>query len=224
MWAAIPLSDPLPLSYTHWQNESGENDVQIKRGRRRDDSVRISILTAMLTLVEDGVGFARINVEQLARQAGVSKTTIYKWWPGKEAIFCEAFLRHASEALPVLEYDAGNQRDFYAQFIARVIEMRKFHRTAVARVMIGLALEHPDIASQLNEKHQQPRYQAMRTIFESWFLEHATKEDIAFFLEMSFSLIYNFSAARSDEDIVALIRRLFRTVFPDYAELDLNYP
>ncbi|WP_133159300.1 TetR/AcrR family transcriptional regulator [Superficieibacter electus] len=198
--------------------------MQIKRGRKRDDSVRVSILTAMLSLVEEGTSFARINVEQLARQAGVSKTTIYKWWPGKEDIFCEAFLRHASEALPILGYDAGNQHDFYAQFLGRIIEMRAFHRTAVARVMTGLALEHPQIAHQLNEKHQQPRFQAMRTIFETWFLERASKDDITFFLEMSFSLIYNFSATTRDEDVVSLIRRLFRTVFPHYAELDLNHP
>lgn len=198
--------------------------MQIKRGRKRDDAVRLSILTAMFELIEEGNSFARISVEQLARQAGVSKTTIYKWWSGKEEIFCEAFLLHASKALPVLEYDAGNQRDFYAQFISRIIEMRKFHRTPVARVMIGLALEHPEIASQLDEKHQHPRFQAMRKIFADWFTDHATEEDITFFLKISFSLIYNFSAVNSDEEIVSLIRRLFRTVFPYYAELDLNHP
>lgn len=77
-------------------------------------------------------------------------------------IFLRSLLLHAREALPVLEYDAGNQRDFYAQFILRTIEMRKFHRTPVARVMIGLALEHPEIANQLFEKHQQPRFLAMQ--------------------------------------------------------------
>jgi len=198
--------------------------VEIKRGRKRDDSVRLLILTAMLELVAQGNSFARISVEQLAREAGVSKTTIYKWWPGKEEIFCEAFLHYASEALPILEYEAGSRHDFYTQFIARTIEMRQFHRTPVARVMIGLALEHPEIARKLYDQHQQPRFLAMRKIFEEWFKEHATKEDIAFFLEMSFSLIYNFSALNSDEDVVTLIRRLFRTVFPCYAELDLNHP
>lgn len=198
--------------------------MQIKRGRKRDDNVRMSILSAMLALVEEGNSFARISVEQLARQAGVSKTTIYKWWPGKEEIFCEAFLHYSSEALPILEYDAGNQHDFYSQFLTRTIEMRRFHRTAVARVMIGLALEHPDIAHQLYEKHQQPRLQAMLTIFESWFSERATKEDIILFLEMSFSLIYNYSTVHSDEHVITLIRQLFRTVFPGYAELDLNHP
>jgi AcrR family transcriptional regulator len=197
--------------------------MQIKRGRKRDDGVRLSILRAMFELIAEGNSFARISVEQLARQAGVSKTTIYKWWSGKEEIFCEAFLLHASESLPVLEYNAGSQRDFYAQFILRTIEMRKFHRTPAARVMIGLALEHPEIANQLYEKHQQPRFQAMRKIFADWFTDHATEEDITFFLKMSFSLIYNFSAVNSDEEVVMLIRRLFRTVFPYYAELDLNY-
>lgn len=198
--------------------------MQIKRGRKRDDSVRISILTAMLELVEEGNSFARISVEQLARKAGVSKTTIYKWWPGKEAIFYDAFLHHASEALPVLECVAGNKREFYHQFISRTIEMRQFHRTPVARVIVGLAQEHPDIARQLYENHQRPRYEAMQVIFETWFKDNATKEDIAFFLEISFSLTYNFSAINTDDDIVALIRRLFRTVFPGEAGLDSDNP
>lgn len=198
--------------------------MQIKRGRKRDDSVRISILSAILTLIEEGTNFARINVEQLARQANVSKTTIYKWWPNKEAIFCEAFFIYAGKTLPILEYDADNPQDFYAQFILRTLEMRRFHRTAIARVMVGLATEHPDIAQQLHEKHEQPRYQAMQRIFETWFIAHSSKEEITFFLKMSFSLIYNFSAVYSDEDVVALIRQLFRTVFPHYAELDLNHP
>ncbi|ECG8595455.1 TetR/AcrR family transcriptional regulator [Salmonella enterica subsp. salamae] len=198
--------------------------MEIKRGRKRDDSVRLSILKAMLELIEEGNSFARVSVEQLARKAGVSKTTIYKWWPGKEEIFCEAFLLHASETLPVLEYDAGNQRDFYAQFIIRTIEMRKFHRAPAARVMIGLALEHPAIAKQLYERHQQPRFHAMQKIFADWFTDHAAPEDITFFLKMSFSLIFNFSAANSDDEVVMLIRRLFRTIFPYYAELDLNHP
>ncbi|WEF28035.1 TetR/AcrR family transcriptional regulator [Klebsiella aerogenes] len=198
--------------------------MQIKRGRRRDDSVRLSILKAMLGLVEEGNSFARISIEQLARQASVSKTTIYKWWPGKEEIFCEAFLLHACEALPILEYHANDQHDFYAQFMIRTMEMRAFHRTPIARVMIGLALEHPEIAQQLYQKHQQPRFQTMQEIFTRWLTDHTTQEDITFFLKMSFSLIYNSSAANSDEEVVTLIRRLFRTVFPYYAELDLNHP
>nr|WP_230857834.1 TetR/AcrR family transcriptional regulator [Enterobacter mori] len=186
--------------------------------------MKLSILKTMLTLVEEGNTYARISIEQLARQADVSKTTIYKWWPGKEDIFCEAFLLHASEVLPILEYDANNRRDFYAQFILRITEMRAFHRTPVARVMIGLALEHPEIATQLYENHQQPRFEAMKNIFSSWFTTPVTEEEITFFLKMSFSLIYNFTAANCDEEVVTLIRRLFRTVFPYYAELDLNHP
>ena len=36
------------------------------------------------------VGYDRISIEAIARQAGVSKQTIYRWWPSKGAEILEA--------------------------------------------------------------------------------------------------------------------------------------
>ena len=45
-------------------------------------------------------GLAAAAIEAVARQAKVSKMTIYKWWPDREALLIDAFLHHAGKVLP----------------------------------------------------------------------------------------------------------------------------
>lgn len=37
-------------------------------------------------------GFTAVTVEEIADRAGVSKATIYRWWPNKAAVMTESFL------------------------------------------------------------------------------------------------------------------------------------
>ncbi len=48
-------------------------------------------------------GLAATTIDSIARQAGVSKMTIYKWWPSREALLIDAFLRRAASLLPLSE-------------------------------------------------------------------------------------------------------------------------
>jgi AcrR family transcriptional regulator len=56
---------------------------------RRSERSRQAILAAALGLCTEK-GYARTTVEAIAAQAGVSKKTIYRWWPSKGAILLEA--------------------------------------------------------------------------------------------------------------------------------------
>jgi AcrR family transcriptional regulator len=46
-------------------------------------------------------GLAATSIDAVARDSGVSKMTIYKWWPSREALLIDAFLRQASSMLPL---------------------------------------------------------------------------------------------------------------------------
>ena len=46
-------------------------------------------------------GLAATTINAVARQAKVSKMTIYKWWPDREALLIDAFLHHAEKILPI---------------------------------------------------------------------------------------------------------------------------
>ena len=48
-------------------------------------------------------GYARLTMEGLARRAGVSKQTIYRWWPTKAGVVLEALIEGARRAAPQRE-------------------------------------------------------------------------------------------------------------------------
>ena len=69
-------------------------------GRPRSARARQAILTTALRLVKQE-GFSALTIEGIAREAGVGKPTIYRWWPSKGAIVFDALQQHAQQALPV---------------------------------------------------------------------------------------------------------------------------
>jgi len=56
--------------------------------------VRQDVLAAAIRLVASG-GIAALTMEGLAREAGVSKQTIYRWWPSPGSVLLEAAVEAA---------------------------------------------------------------------------------------------------------------------------------
>lgn len=55
----------------------------------RNEQSRRAILDAAISLIGE-LGYDNISIEAIARRAGVSKQTIYRWWPSKGAVILEA--------------------------------------------------------------------------------------------------------------------------------------
>lgn len=55
----------------------------------RNEQSRRAILDASMSMIGE-FGYDKISIEAIARQAGVSKQTIYRWWPSKGAVILEA--------------------------------------------------------------------------------------------------------------------------------------
>src|SRR5436305_12562918 len=68
-------------------------------GRPRSESVRQSVLAAAVQLVEND-GYGLLTIEGIARRAGASKQTIYRWWPSKAEIVLEALNEGAQSFAP----------------------------------------------------------------------------------------------------------------------------
>ncbi len=79
------------------------SDVKpIRRGRPRSVETEEAILdSAYRMMAVDGLAAATIDA--IARGSGVSKMTIYKWWPSREALLIDAFLRQAATMLPIAD-------------------------------------------------------------------------------------------------------------------------
>ncbi len=78
-------------------------------GRPRSEAARRAILGATTDLIDEQ-GYGAVTMEGIARRAGVSKQTIYRWWSSPALIVLEALNEGASRIAPLtqtgdLEYD-----------------------------------------------------------------------------------------------------------------------
>jgi AcrR family transcriptional regulator len=64
----------------------------------RNEQSRRAILDASISMVSE-LGYDNISIEAIARRAGVSKQTIYRWWPSKGAVILEAATRSIDAAV-----------------------------------------------------------------------------------------------------------------------------
>ena len=68
----------------------------------RSEASRLSILDATLRLLADeNLTMKSLSVEAIAKEAGVGKTTIYRWWPSKAAVVIDAFVENHILHTPV---------------------------------------------------------------------------------------------------------------------------
>jgi AcrR family transcriptional regulator len=63
-------------------------------GRRRNQAARQAVLDAAAGLLSRPDG-AATSIEEIAQASGVSKHTIYRWWPSKGAVLLEAMVEQA---------------------------------------------------------------------------------------------------------------------------------
>jgi AcrR family transcriptional regulator len=61
------------------------------RGRPRDPRTRATILAAARALLEKG-GLTAVTIEAVANKSGISRPTIYRYWPNAPAVAMAAFL------------------------------------------------------------------------------------------------------------------------------------
>lgn len=120
------------------------------------------MLDAALRLLREN-GYARLTVDALAVSSGVSKATIYRWWPHKAAILMEAFLTsvEADIAFP----DSGSLReDLVAQTGALTRVLRDPHLGALVVALLGEAQHDDDLATAFADGWQSPRRAAGRDV------------------------------------------------------------
>jgi AcrR family transcriptional regulator len=123
--------------------------------RRRSEASRRATLDAALELCAEH-GYAQVTVEGIAARAGVSKKTVYRWWPSKAAVVLEA----ANEAAGrVTDFpDTGDlAADLHTQ-ISGVIGLFSGRRTRSAFIGVLTDAQHdPDLADHMHQQWFLPR-------------------------------------------------------------------
>jgi len=93
------------------RQEKGEIHPASRRtaGRPRSEASRSSILNTAYGFLRDRP-IAAISTVHIARQAGVSTATVYRWWSTKEALLLDAFLHKANHEVVLQEKGAPLER------------------------------------------------------------------------------------------------------------------
>ncbi|WP_282215093.1 TetR/AcrR family transcriptional regulator [Microbacterium luteolum] len=124
--------------------------------RPRSEKARQSVLDAMRAALSSHA-YEAVTIEGLADAAGVSKQTIYRWWPSKAAILGEALLEGglpgADVAVPFTADLAADLRAWFSEMSASLADA---DGVAIARALIVITASDPELGLALNEKLAAP--------------------------------------------------------------------
>jgi AcrR family transcriptional regulator len=133
-------------------------------GRPRSEKAHKAILAAAMELLFDQ-GLHAMSMDEVARRAGVSKATIYRWWPSKERLALDSLAAEWASTPPAGQHDTGSLRgDLLARFRPW---LRQLNRQPYARVVAGLVAEaqtNPEFAELYRKHFVQARRDATREL------------------------------------------------------------
>jgi AcrR family transcriptional regulator len=135
-----------------------------QRGRPRSERARQAILEAASELLL-ARGLSAVSMDAVAERAGVSKATIYRWWPTKETLALDALYTEWAAARPHPR-DTGSLRGDLLSLLrpwARLAGSRPYGRVVAA--LLTEAQTDPVFAAEYRERFVEPRRQQAREIF-----------------------------------------------------------
>jgi AcrR family transcriptional regulator len=134
------------------------------RGRPRSEKARKAILDAAADLLI-ARGLSAVSMDAVAEQAGVSKATIYRWWPTKESLALDALFTEWTAVEPGPR-DTGTLRGDLLALLrpwARLATSKPYGRVIAA--LITQAQTDPAFAAEYLQRFVEPRRDQARAIF-----------------------------------------------------------
>ncbi|MDT5035225.1 MAG: hypothetical protein QOE03_410 [Micromonosporaceae bacterium] len=134
------------------------------RGRPRSQQAQKAILDAAAELLLTR-GLSAVSMDTVAHRAGVSKATIYRWWPTKETLALDALYTEWATAQPHPR-DTGTLRGDLLSLLrpwARLASSRPYARVIAA--LLTEAHTDPAFAAEYRQRVVQPRRDQARALF-----------------------------------------------------------
>lgn len=126
-----------------------------RTGRPRSQARRTAILTAAGQLMLEG-GLTVATMEAIAARAGVSKATIYKWWPSRGAVALEGFMVAVADSWSLSE--GTSTRDALSRLVHNAIGLFTTGPAGpLLRALTAESLSQPELARALRERWFGPR-------------------------------------------------------------------
>lgn len=185
---------------------------------RRSERSRRATLDAALELCAEK-GYGRVTVEAIAARAGVSKKTIYRWWPSKGAVMLEAFAEAFVGATPFV--DTGDIAADLRTHINAAVRMVSTAPYGPAYAGILSEMHHDeDLARAVREQLVGPRVEAavgrLRRAQEQGQVPAGA--DLPLAVEMLYGPVYYRHVlrrpAQDEATVAALVSHVLRSLAP----------
>lgn len=159
------------------------------RGRPRSAAAQDAILAAASALFAQG-GFAAVNMEAVARLAGVGKPTVYRNWPNREALAMSALL--ADRRMETGVSGTNSAMDDLQRHLGKVIAAFSTPRGRNVALMVASADQDSEIAKAFRNQvmlasREEGRGLLLRAVAENALGGHA---DIETALDMTYGAIF----------------------------------
>lgn len=159
------------------------------RGRPRDPRTRAAILSAARDLLGRG-GLTAVTIEAIAQKAGVSRPTIYRYWPNAPAVAMAAFLETTGA-----DAAAKSPRTALAALHAQLHALADAFAAPTGRsvaAMVAAAQSETELAKAFRNEFIARNRDATRALLERCVADGAieSREDMELTLDLIFGPLF----------------------------------
>jgi AcrR family transcriptional regulator len=138
------------------------NDTK-RIGRPRSEESKAAILDAAWKLLKTTT-LRDLSIEAIARESGVGKTTIYRWWSGKVAVVMDAFVENVMTVTPFPEKLSATEA--ITQQIASLIQAFSGEYGQIVAQIIAEGQADPEALASYRDRFIYPRRAAAKAIIQ----------------------------------------------------------
>src|ERR1700692_3958140 len=133
------------------------------RGRPRSEKHRDAVLAAAMELMQED-DLRRASIDRISARSGVSKATIYKWWPNRTAVAIDAFLHQMMTEAPVP--DTGSAGEDFRLALRGILGLYPIPLGAIYAQLVGESQFYPPERDRIRTHQVKIRRGAVTKIWE----------------------------------------------------------
>lgn len=134
-----------------------------KPGRPRSEKARQALLDATSKMMED-IAIRNITIDAIAKQAGVGRPTIYRWWDSKCSLIMDAFLEKVAPQIPFPKADTAV--DSLTIQLEKVIMLLRGRSGEIVAEIVGEGQSDSHILEEFRDRFFQPLLSPARAIID----------------------------------------------------------
>lgn len=105
-----------------------------------------------------------ISIESIAKEAGVGKATIYRWWPSKASVVIDAFIQNHIVHTPMPQ--GVSWREALAEHMRLLIEQYSGFGGRIVTQILAEGQANPDVLREFHERFMYGRRAVVRETLE----------------------------------------------------------